>query len=51
MTDILAGTAFGQVFSLPLDVSKPKQKIFKQFKPVSSLILQQRKTRERKRKG
>lgn len=29
MTDLLAGTAFGQVFGLRLGVPKPKQKITK----------------------
>lgn len=29
MADILAGTAFGQVFSLKLGVPKPKQKTVK----------------------
>lgn len=29
MTDILAGTAFGQVFGLRLGVPKPKQKTIK----------------------
>lgn len=29
MTEILAGTAFGQVFNLRLNVPKPKQKTIK----------------------